>query len=173
MTADRVDPPLRADERTSLVAFLDYHRATFLAKLDGLTDDQLRMRVGASSLSLGNLAKHLALVEDSWFQEDFLGVPMEEPWASAPFDDDRDWDFHSADADSGEYLRDLYRAACDRSRAAIADVDDLDALSKVTSKQDGQPFSLRWILLHMIEETARHNGHADLLREAIDGVTGE
>lgn len=170
---DRTDPDLQADERTTLLAFLDYHRATFLQKIDGLTAEQMNRRVGASSLTLAGLAKHLALVEDSWFQEDFLGLPMPEPWLSAPFDDDRDWDFHSAVDDSPEHLRLLYQAACDRSRAVVAATPSLDALSVRISPREGKAFSLRWIIVHLIEETARHNGHADLLREAVDGAVGE
>jgi uncharacterized damage-inducible protein DinB len=117
------------------------------------------------------LLKHLALVEDSWIQERFLGLPEVEPWASAPWDQDRDWDFHSAADDDPEQLRDLYRAACERTRTAVA-AASLDDLSRAP-RRDGHHPSLRWILLHLLEETSRHNGHADLLREAIDGEVGE
>ena len=92
---ERIDPDLHADERTTLVAFLDYHRATFLGKIDGLTHEQMNVALAPSDLTLASLTKHLALVEDSWFQERFVGVEVE-PWASAPFDDDRDWEMHSA-----------------------------------------------------------------------------
>ena len=151
---DRTDPDLRADERTSLDQFLDFHRATLISRIEGLTIEQLAITRPPSELTLAGLIKHLALVEDSWFVERMAGRPMPEPWLSAPFDDDPDWDFHSAVDDTPEH-------------------DDLDALSVVPSRSDEGLFSLRWILLHMIEETARHNGHADLLRESIDGLTGE
>jgi hypothetical protein len=117
--------------------------------------------------------KHLALVEDSWFTEVFAGEPLGEPWAAVDWDADRDWDFHSATQDSPEELLALYDAACQRSRAVVAGAASLDDLSTPLERKGDARFSLRWILLHMIEETARHNGHADLLREAIDGVTGE
>jgi uncharacterized damage-inducible protein DinB len=170
---ERRDPALAADEMTTLGQFLDYHRDTLLMKIEGLSQEQLGRQIPSSSLTLAGLVKHLALVEDSWFQEDMLGREMPEPWASAPFADDPDWDFHSAPDDTPDELVALYRAACERSREAVREVGDLDALSAVKSRKEGTPFSLRWIVLHMIEETARHNGHADLLRESIDGVTGE
>jgi hypothetical protein len=90
-----------------------------------------------------------------------------------PWDDDPDWEFRTALDDEPDELLALYADACERSRAAVAQVGDLDAQSVGASRQTGETFSMRWILLHMLEETARHNGHADLLRENIDGVTGE
>ena len=169
----RIDPDLQADERTTLVQFLDYHRATFLGKIDGLDHEQLNRRLPPSSLTLASLTKHLALVEDSWFHEDFLGVSLPEPWASAPLDDDPDWDLHSAADDEPADLVALYIAACDRSRAIVRAADSLDAVSARIGPRETKAYSLRWILLHLIEETARHNGHADFLREAIDGLVGE
>jgi uncharacterized protein DUF664 len=170
---DRRDPETLTDELSLLSEFLDYHRATLVTKVSGLTRDLLAVRLGPSTLTLAGLVKHLALVEDSWFQEDLLGRDLPEPWASAPFDDDRDWDFHSAVDDSPSELLDLYAAACERSRTAVAEVggDLLATMARPTRR--GEVFNLRWILLHMLEETARHNGHADLLRESIDGQTGE
>jgi uncharacterized damage-inducible protein DinB len=168
----RTDPDLQADERTALVQFLDYHRATFLIRIEGLDHEQLNRRLAPSTLTLASLTKHLALVEDSWFHEDFLDVSLPEPWASAPFDDDRDWDLNSAVNDDPADLVELYQAACARSRAIVEAAASLDTLSARMSQRKGRPYSLRWILLHMIEETARHNGHADFLREAIDGLTG-
>jgi uncharacterized damage-inducible protein DinB len=169
----RTEAALDADERTMLNAFLDYHRATLEWKVEGLRDeDAHRVAVPTSALTLGGLVKHLALVEDSWFTDRFAGLGEPEPWASAPFDEDRDWELHSAADDTLDELLALYRAACERSRAVIASAASLDDLSASTSRE-GEHFTLRWILFHMIEETARHNGHADLLREAIDGETGE
>jgi uncharacterized damage-inducible protein DinB len=169
---ERIDPDLQADERTTLVEFLDYHRATFLSKIAGLTHEQLNRTLPPSDLTLASLTKHLALVEDSWFQERFVGVEVE-PWASAPFDDDRDWEMHSAKDDSPEDLVALYRTAIARSQATVATVESLDALSAINDRREDIPYSMRWILVHMIEETARHNGHADLIRESIDGLVGE
>jgi hypothetical protein len=169
----RIDPDLQADERTALIEFLDYHRATFLSRIDGLDHEQLNRRLPPSALTLASLTKHLALVEDSWFHEDFLGVPLPEPWLSAPFDDDPDWELHSAVDNEPADLAALYEAACERSRTIVASAPSLDTLSARISEREGKAFSLRWIMLHMIEETARHNGHADFLREAIDGLVGE
>jgi hypothetical protein len=169
---ERRDPESLTDELSLLSEFLDYHRATLVMKVSGLTQDQLAVRLGPSTLTLAGLVKHLALDEDSWFSDRLLGRDLPEPWASADFDDDPDWEFHSAVDDSPSELLDLYAAACERSRAAVAEVGDvLTVMARPTRR--GERFNLRWILLHMIEETARHNGHADLLRESIDGQTGE
>lgn len=167
---ERTDPDLAGDDPTLLTQFLDYHRA--VQKVRGLTRAQMATRLPTSELTLAGLVKHLALVEDSWFTGRLRGLPDPEPWAYAPWDDDPDWEFHSAVDDEPADLIALYEQACDRSRAAVATVGDLDALSARRSRR-GDPFTMRWILLHMIEETARHNGHADLLRQAVDGATGE
>jgi hypothetical protein len=157
-----------------LTAFLDFHRATLLWKIEGLEKNQIGLAaVPTSELTLAGLVKHLALVEDSWFQKVFLGQPLPAPWSNAPWDDDPDWEFHSAPADEPRDLIELYLTAIGRSRAVIAAAPSLDQVSVEPGQREGRPFSLRWILLHMIEETARHAGHADLLREAIDGQTGE
>jgi uncharacterized damage-inducible protein DinB len=169
----RVEPPQRADELTSLEAYLDYQRETMAARLAGLTAEQATRPLAPSPLTLAGLVKHLALVEDTWFQERLLGRPLPEPWAGAPFDDDPDWEFHSARHEPPGDLLVLYARACDRSRAAVAALGDPGALSATPRPRTGEHFTLRWMLLHMIEETARHNGHADLIRESIDGVTGE
>jgi uncharacterized damage-inducible protein DinB len=119
-------------------------------------------------MTLLGLVRHLAVVEDSWFNEIFLGEKLSEPWASVDWDEDRDWEWHSAaDHPVAESIA-LWEAAVDRSNAVIA-AHDFDERS---AKGKDRP-SLRWIVIHMIEEYARHNGHADLLREAIDGQTGE
>lgn len=167
----RLEPPTAVEEKTTLEAFLDYQRATLLMKVEGLKQEQLNRPLPTSELTLAGLLKHVALVEDDWIQVRFLGLPDVEPWASAPWEQDQDWDFHSAVRDTPDALRTLYQRACTRSRNAIA-TTDLSALS-VGRNQAGQQWSLRWVLTHLIEETARHNGHADLLREAIDGSTGQ
>ncbi len=168
----RSDPQLQVDERTSLNQFLDYHRATFSSRIEGLDREQANRRLAPSELTIASLAKHLAFVEDSWFQEDFLGRALPAPWADAPFDVDPDWELHSAVDDDPADLVVLYRDACERSRAAVASAESLDMLSARTDR-NGESYSLRWIVLHLIEETARHNGHADLIRESIDGLVGE
>jgi uncharacterized damage-inducible protein DinB len=170
---DRQDPALAADERTMLAQFLDFHRATLLWKVEGLNHEQLNATTAASDLTLAGLLKHLALVEDDWFQRVLLGAELPAPWNAVDWDADRDWDFHSAVDDQPADLVALYQQACARSREAIAAVSSLDDLSVKTSRSTGERFSARWIMVHMIEETARHNGHADFLREAIDGMTGE
>ena len=171
----RTDPDLAGDELTLLSQFLEFHRATLVEKVGGLSAEQFAHRaVPTSAITLGGMVKHLALVEDDWFQVRLLGRADIEPWASAPFDEDRDWDWHSAADDSPKELLGLYDAACTRSRAAVAEVGgDLETLSIETDRETGGRFSLRWIMIHMIEETARHNGHVDLIREAIDGRVGE
>ena len=167
----RVHPSKAADEKTSLSQFLDFQRATVLWKIEGLPSEEAsRTAVPTSSLTLAGIVKHLALVEDHWFQYVFLGADLPEPWAGAPFDDDRDWEFHSAvNEDLAETVA-LYQEASERSREVLANTTLDDFSVRI---RDGEPFSMRWIMLHMIEETARHAGHADLLREAIDGETGE
>jgi uncharacterized damage-inducible protein DinB len=168
---ERVDPEPATNERDTLEQFLDYQRATLLTKTEGLTKAQLRERLPTSALTLAGLLKHLTLVEDHWIQVRFLGRPEAEPWASVAWDEDPDWEFHTAEQDDPDELHAGYLAACDRSRRATATAD-LGHLSAGTGS-DGRKWSLRWILAHLIEETARHNGHADLLREAIDGAVGE
>lgn len=171
---ERIDPPLEGEELEMLTAFLDFQRATIVKKAEGLTDAQAATRpVSPSTLSIGALVKHMALVEAYWFKMRFLGDSLGEPWDSAPFDQDRDWEFNSAHEDRLSDLIDLYRTASARSREIVATAPSLDELSKKTTSRDHRIVSLRWILVHMIEETARHAGHADLIREAIDGSTGQ
>ncbi len=176
MTTQRTDPPLAVDEATTLLAFLDYHRDTLRLKTEGLTQDQLGATLAPGKLTLAGLLKHMALVESSWFSEVFLGEPMMAPFDTADWEADRDWEFTTAPNDSPEQLRALFDAATGRSDAIIRvalDLGALDGLSAKESRQVKERFSLRWIIVHMIEEYARHNGHADLIRESIDGVTGE
>lgn len=102
----------------------------------------------------------------------FAGLPDREPWASVDWDSDPNWEFRSAAHQETEHLQSRYRQACDRSRKVLSNAAGLDQLS-VRALRDGRHFSLRWVLLHLVEETARHAGHADFLREAIDGTVGE
>lgn len=171
----RRDPDLAGDERTLLAQFLDYYRATIVEKASGLGRAELATRVGDSELTLAGLVKHLTLVEYGWFQGDLHGRPLPSPFAEVDWEADPDWEFHSAVDDDPAELLAAYEAACAASRAAVEEVGgDLEHLSVGESRQrPGQHYSLRWILLHMLEETARHAGHADLLRQAADGTVGD
>jgi hypothetical protein len=169
----RTDPPDSGSERDLLTAFLDFQRETVLLKTEGLTGEQLGRTLPWSSLTLAGLLNHLALVEDSWFPVRFAGHPDQQLWAGVDWDADPDFEFRTASDLAPEELRARYAEACARSRAVVAATASLDDLSVGTSSRTGNRWDLRWVLLHMIEETARHAGHADLLREAIDGTTGE
>jgi uncharacterized damage-inducible protein DinB len=168
----RSDPPETGDETTVLTAYLAFQRETVLGKTDGLTRGQLAQPHPPSSLTLAGLLHHLALVEESWAVERFAGQPMPEPWAAVDWDATPDWEFETAVDLEPEVLRERYREAGRRTDAVVAAAGDLDALS-AQPLRNGNRFSLRWMLLHLVEETARHAGHADLLREAVDGATGE
>jgi len=162
----RTDPPQVSAERESLDAWVDYHRATLLMKCAGLEPEQLASRsCPPSSLSLLGLVRHLTEVE-AWFH-DFDGAPEGE-WYST--DEDPDACFNAVDPSRAEGDLAEYKESIDRARAAVQG-RNLDEISPVPDED--RPVSLRWIYLHMIEEYARHNGHADLLRERIDGVTGD
>ena len=164
-------PPKAADERTMLLAFLDYYRAVLIDKAAGLTDEQLRTRLGPSTLTLGGLVHHMAVVEDWWFTQVIANEPAPEPWASAPWDDDRDWEFTIANEMSYDAIVAQYEESMARSRTVMDTVESLDQTT--VRERDGEPFTVRWILVHLIEEIARHAGHADLIRESIDGETGD
>ena len=168
----RIDPPETGTELDQLTSYLDLQRATMLWKTEGLTREQLAEPHPPSTLTLGGLLNHLALVEDSWFRVRFAGLPDDELWAGIDWDADPDYEFRTAAELEPEELRRRYEEACARSREVVAAAASLDQLS-VEPRGNGKHFDLRWMLLHLIEETARHAGHADLLREAIDGVVGE
>ncbi|KQY64709.1 MULTISPECIES: DinB family protein [unclassified Nocardioides] len=177
MTAtERLDPPLAADEATMVRAYLDYHRDTLRAKTAGLNSEQLNQTLAPSTMTLGGMLKHLALCEDSWFSGRLLGNEDADYWQGVDWEADVDWDWHSAVDDTPEQIRTLFDDAIAASNAILDRVipeHGLDLLSVRLDRRTGEKFSLRWILLHMVEEYARHNGHADLLRESIDGATGE
>jgi hypothetical protein len=168
----RQDPPATGGELEQLTAFLDFQRETVLLKAEGLDAAGLRRALPPSPLTLGGLLNHLALVEDSWFRDRFAGLPEQEIWAGVDWQADPDFEFRTAADLAPDELRQRYRDACARSREVVAGADGLDQLG-ARPRRDGTRWSLRWLLLHMIEETARHAGHADLLREAVDGRTGE
>jgi hypothetical protein len=168
------EPPLAGTEAEQLVGALERLRTTFRWKADDLSAAGLQARIGASSLTLGGLLKHLALVEDHMFTTKLAGKPMGAPW-DAMGSDGGDWEFTSAAKDSPEQLYALWDGAVQRSRARLGAAlagCGLDQLVHV-SGPDGRHASLRRLVCDLIEEYGRHTGHADLLREAVDGVTGE
>ncbi len=162
----RREPPFILGERDMLEQWLDFHRLTLLLKCEGLGDAARKARpVATSKLSLHGLVRHMAEVERNWFRRVLLKEPETPPiWYDPAIDDselvpleDADWEADLA----------TWHAECDASRTASArrDLDD-------TGVRRGEPCSLRWIYVHMIEEYARHNGHADLIRELLDGAVG-
>lgn len=167
------EPPLAGTEVAHLVGALERLRATFRWKADDLDAVGLATRVGASTLTLGGLLKHLAFAEDLMFTDKLSGAPVGEPWQSR-WDGD-DWDFRSAADDSPAQLYAYWDDAVARSRArlgaALAD-GGLDQLVDASSPE-GEHASLRRLVCDLIEEYGRHTGHADLLREAVDGRVGE
>jgi uncharacterized damage-inducible protein DinB len=171
----RPEPPLAADETATLLGFLDYQRATLAWKCSGLDAAGLRAKTAASSITLGGMLKHLANVEDYWFSRRLHGRDPQPIWEAADWDADPDWDWHPAAGDTPEYLRALWQDAVVRSRSLVAEAMADGGLDQLARRpwSDGRAPSLRWILVHLIEEYARHNGHADFLRESIDGSTGE
>jgi uncharacterized damage-inducible protein DinB len=171
VATERAEPALDAGERDMLTGWLDYHRATLALKCEGLTDDQLRERaVPPSGLSLIGLVRHLTECERGWFRKVLLGEDLPGIYYT---DEDPDGDFNNvASADSATVFE-TWEQECALAREAVAATPGLGALSQGRSRGTSEQFSLRWILTHMIEEYARHNGHADLLRERIDGATGD
>jgi uncharacterized damage-inducible protein DinB len=168
---DPVEPARSTSERDTLVEFLDWYRAVLIRKSDGLTPDELGATLGRSTLTVGRLIRHMTFVEHHWFHHAFLGNEYLEPWASAPWDHDADWEMTTANGLGFDQLRADFDAACTRSREIVAAVGDLKTIAALSSHD--RDVSLRWILVHMIEEYARHCGHADLLRESIDGRVGD
>ena len=167
---DRPEPPFAATEREMLASWLDFHRATLARKCDGLTDEQLRQRsVPPSSLSLLGLVRHMAEVERGWFRQVLAGEDVPDLYAT---DDDQEADFNGTDDGDVAAMFATWTAERDLARQAAAACPSLDDVAR-SKTQRGSEVTLRWILVHMIEEYARHNGHADLLRERIDGSVSD
>ena len=169
----RVAPPHHADERSTLTAMLRFQRDTLAMTCAGLTPEQLKDRaIAPSGLSLLGLVRHAAEVERGWFRNVMDGEASRSPWTPAGSADwadfDFDFDVDVDDADVEEAFA-VWRDEGARARAVVDAAESLDVLGG----HDGETYSLRYVLAHMIEEYARHNGHADLLRERIDGATGE
>jgi len=169
----RSEPPTAADETTTLRSFVDYYRATIRRQCDGLTPEQLRTPHPPSTMTLAGMLKHLAYVEDFWFSVVLLGNEPAPPWDTVDWAADGDWDWNSALVDPPEELTTLFDDAVAASRTivddALAQPQGLDR--QAVRARHGEQVTLRWILVHMVEEYSRHAGHADLLREALDGAT--
>jgi uncharacterized damage-inducible protein DinB len=164
----RIEPAFYGPEKSQLEAWLDYHRATLLLKCAGLNVDELRTRsVEPSSLTLLGLLRHMTIVEQDWFQRVFAGNEITLDYDSPG---DRDADFNDLASATLEEVEANYLRACATSRGVVRDAG-LDDIAQ--GADEGFTVDLRWICVHMIEEYARHNGHADLLRERIDGATGD
>ena len=169
------EPPVNGDEVSTLLGSLDRQRATFAWKVGGLSASQLAIGVGTSTITLGGLVKHLALVEDHYFS-----VRLHDHRPSAPFDSidwvqDPNWEWSSANLDESKYLYDLWQRMVDQSRRLVSGAIENGGLDQPLRQKwpDGRSPSLRRMLVDLIEEYARHVGHADLIRESIDGVVGE
>lgn len=156
-----------SSERAGLTERLDEERRAIVAQASDLSPEELHARpLTATNLTVGRLVKHLTFTEDRWFQHKLLGLELPEPWRSIRDDEVHQWSFHSADANDAEELLALYATACERSQSATAACASMDTLAALSSF-DKKPVNLRWLLAHMIDETARHAGHADLIRDAL------
>ncbi|GLP63963.1 hypothetical protein TUSST3_05830 [Streptomyces sp. TUS-ST3] len=170
MTTQRAEPATTADERSMLEGWLDYHRQTLAWKCEGLTDAQLRTAaVEPSTLSLMGLVRHMAEVERSWFRRVLADEDAGPIYYS---EEDPDGEFRLTEADTWQEAYGTWQAEIDRSRQNAARFG-LDDLTVGKHRRTGERFNLRWLYTHMIEEYARHNGHADLIRERLDGTTGD
>ncbi|MEU6473177.1 DinB family protein [Streptomyces massasporeus] len=170
MTNERREPATTADERTMLEGWLDYHRQTLAWKCEGLTDAQLRTAaVEPSELSLMGLVRHMAEVERGWFRN----VLTAEGAGPIYFtDEDPDGEFHLSESDTWEEAYATWQSEIETARRNAARFG-LNDITEGKHRRTGERFNLRWLYTHMIEEYARHNGHADLLRERVDGATGD
>lgn len=169
------EPPIAGTEAEQITGALDRLRTIFRWKAGDLDSKGLRTSVGASTLTLGGLLKHLAAVEDYYFTVKLTGEPMGAPWDATGWDGSNDWEFESAASDSPEYLYQLWDGAVGRSRARLSAALAGGGLGQRVhaSVPDGTHASLRRLLCDLIEEYGRHAGHADLIREAADGLVGE
>jgi uncharacterized damage-inducible protein DinB len=171
-TRPRIEPPTRGGERATLAGFLDYQRETIRIKCAGLGADELARRsVEPSGMSLLGLVRHLADVERTWFRRTMAGLDAP-PLFFSTADPDGEFTAAAADPDQVVEAAAAWRDEVGFAERFVAEAPDLDLVSVVSRRRHGH-VSLRWVLVHMIEEYARHAGHADLLRERIDGSTGE
>jgi uncharacterized damage-inducible protein DinB len=167
MTTERPDPPRDAGERETLRVFLDFHRATLAMKCDGLSDDELRTQsMPPSTLTLLGLVRHMAEVERTWFRRVIAGEDIPLLWSP---EGDYQQAYDSSKANGSEAFA-AWQAEIERSRHIEAGAESLDVMGH--QARWGEDVSLRFVMHHMIHEYARHNGHADFLREGIDGTVG-
>jgi uncharacterized damage-inducible protein DinB len=176
MSSSPHTPPFVADEVTMLRAWIDHHRDTIRAQTAGLDADQLAATIPGhpTVMTLGGMLKHLAFVEQWWFTVVVHDRPPAGLWADVDWAADQDWDWSSARHDTPEALRAMFDDEVARSDAALDEAlstGDLDQLGR-RARSNGEAASLRWILFHVVEEYARHAGHADLIRESVDGTVG-
>jgi hypothetical protein len=169
------EPPVAGNELDTLVGALERQRRYIAWKCGGLDSAGLQATLGPSGMTLGGLLKHLALVEDDVFAVKLHGREPQPPWDTVDWDADRDWEWRTAAEDSPEQLMSLWQDAVGRSRALVAEALADGGLDRPAafSWPDGRTPSLRRLMMDMIEEYARHLGHADLIRESVDGLVGE
>lgn len=168
----RPDSPLAAGEVETLLGFLAHQRATLGWKCSGLSQDQLRQRLHPTAITLAGLLMHLARVEDIWFAECVGEQPTPDHWRGMEWA--AEWTLALQESSDDLWALWLKRIAASKDVVQARLDESPDALDRTYSAWDGEgTVSMRWVLTHMIEEYARHNGHADLLRESIDGETGE
>jgi hypothetical protein len=171
----RVEPPIAGDEASAVLGELERVRSYIAWKCGGVDATGMNTTLGPSSMTLGGLLKHLALVEDDHFARLLFDRELGPPWNAVDWEADPDWEWRTAADDSPEELMELWTGAVERSRAIVASVladGGLDYVGQYVSRNGESP-NLRRILLDLIEEYARHVGHADLIRESVDGLTGE
>jgi uncharacterized damage-inducible protein DinB len=161
----RYGAPVAGTEKEVLGGFLDHYRHTLLDICEGLSEEQLRRPMVPSGTSLLSILKHLAFVERGWFQENVANEQYDYPFDTG----DPDAEFRIEDGETGDDIFELYRQACARSRQALEAVSLDDMVQHPDRSAD---YNVRWVVVHMIEETARHAGHADIIREQLDGRTG-
>ncbi len=168
--------PVTGDPETeALTSILERNRRTFAWKTEGLDASGMSARTAATSMTLGGLVKHMALVEADWLAVKLAGLECGPPWEEVNFEGDPDWEWRTGARDDPDSVLALWHQAVERSRAVVAQViaeRGLDGAASYTFR-DGRKPTVRVMLLDMIEEYARHTGHADLLREAVDGRVGE
>jgi len=167
MMRTRYGVPVAGEEKEVLYGFLDHYRSTLLEICDGLSEEQLRRPMVPSGTSLLGMIHHLVYVERGWFEETIAGRTVDYPFVWD--EEDPDIDFRVPPEMAAQEVFDLYRHQCDRSRDVLRAVSLDDLVKGETRSAD---YNVRWVVVHMIEETARHAGHADILREQIDGMTG-
>jgi hypothetical protein len=172
---DITGPPAAGSEAETLLGGLERQRSYIAWKCGGLDAAGMRATLGASTMTLGGLLKHLALVEDEYFTHRLLGREIGPPWDAVDWDEDPDWEWRTAADDSPEQLMSLWQDAVKRSRAAVDEAMSAGGLdqSGAIGWPDGRSPNLRRILIDLVEEYARHVGHADLIRESVDGLVGE